>query len=246
MEISVIIPAYRSAKFLERNVELIERELENTTKDYEILLVEGGSTDGTDKVAAGIAKKNKKVKSIHRKERLGKGKALSIGFKQAKGEIAAFTDADLDISPKYLKPAIEEIRQGYDISIVSQHHFQSDFQSPLLRKVLSKGYNFLVRLILGSKIRGHQGGLKCFRKEAIRKVLPYVKDQWWFWDTEVLMIAQWLGLKIVEMPITGGYGFADSTIVPFKDGAILFKSILWLKKRRMGELSKLKPAPGTR
>lgn len=241
MDISLIIPAYHSAKFLEKNVNLIESELKKITRDYEILLVEGGSTDGTGEVAAGIAKKNRKVRSIHRKERLGKGKALSIGFRQASGEIAAFTDADLDISPKYLKPAIEKIGEGYDISIVSQHHFQSDFQSPALRKFLSKAYNFLVRAILGSNLKGHQGGLKCFRKSAIKKILPYIKDQWWFWDTEVLMVAQWLGFRVAEMPITGGYGFADSTVVPFKDGAVLFKSILWLKGRRLGELSRLKP-----
>ena len=244
MEISLIIPAYRSAKFLEKNIGLVSKELNDITRDYEILIVEGGSTDGTDKVASAIAAGNRRVRYIQRKQRLGKGKALSIGFGKAMGKIVAFADADLEIDPKYLAPAIGKIRQGYDIAIVSQHHFKSDFQSPLLRKTLSKGYNFLVRAILGSKIKGHQGGLKCFRKEAIEEILPFVRDQHWFWDTEVLMIGQWLGFRIIEMPITGGYGFGDSTVVILKDCVSLFKSILRLKRRRLTELSKLKPKKG--
>lgn len=245
MQISLIIPAYRSAKFLEKNIGLLSKELNGLTSDYEILIVEGGSTDGTDKVASAIAAGNRRVRYIQRKQRLGKGKALSIGFGKARGKIATFMDADLEISPKYLALSIEKIKQGYDIAIVSQHHFKSNFQSPLLRKTLSKGYNFLVRTILGSKIKGHQGGLKCFRKEAIDEILPFVRDQYWFWDTEVLMVGQWLGFRIIEMPITGGYGFGDSTVVILKDCVSLFKSVLHLKRRRLTELSKLKPKKKT-
>lgn len=240
MKISVIIPSYKSEKFLEKNTGLVAKEIEKITKDYEILLVEGGSPDNSAKVAEAIAKNNGKVRHIHRKERLGKGSALSLGFKNAKGDISAFIDADLDIKPRYLKKVIEKVRQGYDIAIVSQHHPKSRFHSASMRKTLSKSYNLLVRLLLGSKIKGHQGGLKCFKKEAIRAILPLVKDQWWFWDTEVLMIGQRMGFRIIEVPIAGGYNTDGSTVQVVDDSINLFKSILAMKLRLMTELSGLK------
>jgi len=240
MQISIIIPAHKSAKYLKKNVELVAREIESITKDYEILLVEGGNQDNTSNEAAALVRNNKRIKHIHSKERLGKGKALSIGFREATGEISGFTDADLDVKPAYFKSAIQKIRQGYDIAIISQHHPKSDFQAGWLREILSKAYNFLVRLILGSKIKGHQTGLKCFKRNAIKKILPYVQDEEFFWDSEVLMIGQWLGFKIVEIPIKGTYGKGDST-VKFWHPLIMFISIIKFKWRRMTELSGLKP-----
>ena len=241
MQLSIVIPSYRAEKFLKKNIPRITEKLDPITKDYEILIVSGIGPDKTVEVAKQIEKNNSQVRLVYRNARLGKGKALSLGFSEAKGDIIVYTDADLEIDPKYILTLIKKIKEGFDIGIVSKHHFDSKFQSPLIRKVLGNGYNFLVQTILGSKIQGHQGGLKGFKKPVIKRILPYVKDDWWFWDTEVLMIAQWLGYKIHETPITGSYGFGDSTVIMWKECIRMFNSILNLKRRRMGELSKLKP-----
>jgi len=242
MQLSIIIPAYRAEKLLKKNIPRIVEKMDLISKDYEILIISGRGPDRTVEVAGEIEKRNKRARLVYRDARLGKGKALSIGFSEAKGNIVVYTDADLEIDPKYILNIIEMIKEGFDIAIVSKQHYDSKFQSPLVRKILGKGYNGLVKIILGSRLMGHQGGLKGFKKEVIKKILPYVKDDWWFWDTEVLMIAQWLGYSIHETPITGSYGFGDSTVILWKECFRMFKSILELKARRMGELSKLKPA----
>lgn len=241
MQLSIIIPAFKSAKFLEKNVSRICAAIKGIGKDYEILIVTGKNPDNTLQVARGIAAKNKNVKVIFSPERLGKGKALSLGFSRAKGETQVYTDADLEISPKYIVEIVKKIQQGFDVAIASKHNPKSRFESPFTRKFLGKSYNVLVRLVLGGSIRDYQGGLKGFKRNAIKKALPHVRDEWWFWDTEALMVSQWLGFRIGEIPIVGGYGFRGSTVNIFGTCFNLFKSVLNLKKRRLTELSKLKP-----
>jgi len=85
---------------------------------------------------------------------------------------------------------------------------------------------------LGSKVYCHQGGMKGFEKNTIKKLLPYIKDNKWFWDTEVLVIAQWLGYKIKEVPITCDYGFEGTTVNNLKDSYTMFKQILKLRARK--------------
>ena len=241
MRLSVIIPAYRSARFLEKNVSRICTAIKSIGKDYEILIVTGKNPDNTLQVARGIASKNRNVKVVFSPERLGKGKALSLGFSKAVGEIQVYSDADLEISPKYIPVIAKKIGQGFDIAIASKNNPESRFESPFARKFLGKSYNVLVRLVLGGSIRDYQGGLKGFKRNAIKKVLPYVRDEQWFWDTEALMISQWLGFRICEIPIVGGYGFRGSTVNIFGTCLNLFKKVLALKKRRLTELSGLKP-----
>ncbi len=239
MMLSIIIPAYRSEKFLEKNVQLVYNQAQNIGKDFEILIVTGKNPDKTLEIAKTIAERNSKVRVVESRERLGKGKALSLGFAKALGEIQVYTDADLEIAPKYILSIVEKIRQGNDIAIASKHNPESDFKSPFIRKFLGKNYNILVRVLLGGGIHDYQGGMKGFTKKAIKKILPYVKDEWWFWDTEALIIAQWTGLSIGEVPIKGSYGFRGSTINIFSACINLFKSILSLKKRRLTELKNL-------
>jgi len=239
MMLSVVIPAYKSERFLEKTVKDVSLEIQRFSKDYEILIVTGKNPDNTLKVAKEIAAKDKRVSVIYRAERVGKGRALSIGFGKAQGTIQIYTDADLEIGPKYIGEIVKKIQSGYDIAIASKHNPKSEFKSPFTRKFLGKSYNLIVRIILGGKIRDYQGGMKGFKKEAIKKALPFVKDRQWFWDTETLMVCEWLGYNIKEVPIEGDYGFRGSTLNIFSAALSLFESVLNLKKRRLTELRKL-------
>ena len=240
MKVSIIIPAYKSAKILENTVSKICKKVDSLYKDYEIVIVTGKNPDNTVEVAKSIVAKNKKARLILKEERLGKGKALRTGFAEAKGEILAYTDADLEIDAIYLLEAIKTVDEYCDIAIASKHFPGSKFKSPLKRKLLGKAYNAIVRLVLGGKLKDYQGGTKAFSQKALKKVLPYTKDNWWFWDTEVLMISEWMDYEICEFPIEGSYGFGDSTLGLWNATVSLFLSIFNLKKRRMTELSKIK------
>lgn len=230
--LSVIVPAYNAARFLKDSVLQIEREVKKAGIPYEILIVEDGSTDNTAEIAAELAKK-RNITYHHAKNRLGRGRALSKGFSLAKGKYVVYTDADLDIPPEYIFEIIHHLKAGYDIAVASKRHPKSIVGCPVQRRILSRGYNLLVRALLHSKIHGHQGGLKGFRKSVITALLPFVEDNKWFWDTEVLVLAQWKGYRIKEVPIAAKYGF-EGTTVDIKDCAKMFTGIMRLRFRLRG------------
>ncbi len=241
LKLTVIVPAYRAAKQLEKNVPKICKAVETLTKDFEVLVVTGQNPDQTLEVAKKVEAGNPRVKVLHKDVRMGRGLALSLGFREADGEIAVYLDADLEINQKYLLEIAKRLQAECDVAVASKHYRNSKFRSPLIRKLFGKTYTLLANTILGGRLRDYQGGMKGFRKPVIMKVLPYLEDRWWFWDTEALMVAQWLGFKVCEVPIEGSYGFGESTVNVWKDSVKQFKGILKLKKRRMTELRKLKP-----
>ncbi len=228
-EVSVIVPAYNAARCLEDSVLMIEREVKKTGIPFEILIVENASTDETPAIAANLAKR-KSIRHLTNKEK-GRGLALNKGFIEARGVSVVYIDADLDIPLKYVFEIVRELRSGYDIAIASKRHPKSKVGCPKQRKFLSRGYNYLVRAMLHSKVKGHQGGLKGFKKSVITDILPYVKDNKWFWDTEVLVIAQWMGYSIKEVPIRADYGFEGTTVV-MDDISEMFSGIMNLRSRR--------------
>ena len=81
---------------------------------------------------------------------------------------------------------------------------------PYHRTFLSRGYNRLVRTLFRTGIYSHQDGFKAFKRDVILKILPFVQDKGWFWDTEVLVIANWMGYRIKEVPIICDYGWEST------------------------------------
>jgi len=234
------VPAYRSEKLLGKNIPKIRKAVATLTKDFEVLIVTGTNPDKTLEVAKRLEAGNKQVRVLHKPVRMGRGLALSLGFGQAKGDTAIYSDADLEISQKYLLELAKKLESGCDVAVASKHYPHSKFRSPFTRKLFGKTYTFLANTVLGGQLRDYQGGMKGFRRPVIRKILPYLKDKWWFWDTEALMLAQWLGFKVCEVPIEGSYGFGESTVNVWKDSVKQFFGILALKKRRLTELRKIK------
>lgn len=229
VDISIIVPVYNAARVLRHSVLQIEREIKKTGIPYEILIVENASTDNTPQIAAELAKK-KNVRHLTNKEK-GRGRALKKGFIEAKGRYVVYTDADLDIPLKYIFEIVQCLREGYDIAVASKRHPQSKVGCPRHRKIFSRGYNLLVSALLHSRLYDHQGGLKGFRKPVITDLLTYVQDNKWFWDTEVLVLAQWKGYSIKEVPIVANYGFEGTTVV-MGDIKEMFSGIMKLRFRK--------------
>ena len=206
VEVSVVLPAYNEAKELENAVLKSIQYLSEVTDSFEIIITEDGSTDGTDKVAEYLAKKYHFVKHSHSDERLGRGKALKNAFSSTDAEILVYYDIDLSTDLEHLKQLVDAIRNGFDISTGSRMLKTSDVERPFKREFASGGFNFLVRFLLRSKIHDHQCGFKAFKRSSILPLLDEVKNNHWFWDTEILVRAQKKGLKVYEFPVVWKHG----------------------------------------
>ncbi|MET1124233.1 MAG: lysylphosphatidylglycerol synthase domain-containing protein [Archaeoglobaceae archaeon] len=236
MKVSIVLPAYNEAERIERAVGEVKRAAEATGYDYEIIIAEDGSTDGTDAIAARIASEDGKVRHLHSDERLGRGRALMRAFEAAEGDVVVYMDVDLATDLKHLKELIDAVAvEGYDIATGSRLMRGSDASRPLKRDLASRAYNLLVRLLLGSKLRDHQCGFKAFRREVVLEIGKEAKDGHWFWDTEVLVLAQRKGLRVKEIPVRWRHGGA--TKVDFRrDVVYMFSQILrmWSSENRRG------------
>ncbi len=109
---------------------------------------------------------------------------------------------------KHLRELVQSIRDGYDFATGSRMLPESDVKRPLKRGIASKGFNFLTRLMLGSKLQDHQCGFKSFKREPLFLLLDEVKDTHWFWDTELFVRAQRSGFKVREFPVEWRHGGA--------------------------------------
>lgn len=200
-EITLVFPAYNEADRIEQAVLNAREALMSISKSFEIIIAEDGSTDGTREIAERISSENDSVVCIHSNERLGRGGALKRAFRSSKGSILAYLDVDLSTQMNFLEPLIKSIRDGYDLATGSRMLPESIVQRSLLRRLFSRVYNGMVRLLIRSPIKDHQCGFKAFKRESLFKILDETKDRHWFWDTEAIALAVRYGFRIKEIPV---------------------------------------------
>ncbi len=231
LQVSVVLPAYNEAEYLHPAVEKTMQTLKGFTESYEIIIAEDGSTDGTAERAQELAQQYPCVRHIHREARLGRGTALNNAFRQSKGEVLVYMDLDLATDLKYLQPLVEAVTmEGYDFSTGSRMLSESKAERTFSRGFSSKTYNFLVRHMLGSKLRDHQCGFKAFNKERLLALLGEVEATHWFWDTEVMVRGYRHGYRIKEIAVEWRSG-KDTKVNLAKDSWNMFWQIvtLWWK-----------------
>jgi len=231
VQVSVVFPAYNEVDYLYPAVEKTTQTLNEFTHSYEIVIAEDGSVDGTAERAEELAQKLSYVRHIHREKRLGRGTALNNAFRQCNGEVLVYMDLDLATDLKSLKPLVEAITvEGYDFSTGSRMLPESKVERSLRRSISSKTYNFLVRHMLGSKLRDHQCGFKAFKREPLLRLLDEAEATHWFWDTEIMVRAYRHGYRIKEIPVEWKSG-TDTKVNLFKDSWNMFWQIisLWWK-----------------
>lgn len=211
---------------LERAIPESQRALSGITDQFELIVAEDGSTDGSADLVREYETRDPRVRLLHSSERLGRGMALTHAIHKAQGAIVCYYDVDLATDMRCLGKLIGEIRNGADISTGSRLLLESDIRRTGGREIASRSYNFLVRHILGSTLHDHQCGFKAFRRSKILPLLPEIRSTHWFWDTELLMRAQLAECVVTEFPVHWRAG--SGTTVRFKDVFSMGVSILKL------------------
>jgi len=224
---SLVFPAYNEAARLEKNVKTIVDSLNKLNIDYEIIIAEDGSTDNTYEIGLKLSKEHRNLRINHYNEKLGRGLALKKAFSLANGKYVCYMDIDLATDIKHLKGLLNYVK-GYDIVTGSRYLKNSVINRSIKRRGISWVYNFLARLLFNSKIFDHQCGFKAFKKETIIELNKISENNHWFWDTEILILAQKFGYNVKEFPITWNEGKRSKVKAP-TDSFEMFFNLMKLR-----------------
>lgn len=209
--LSVVVPSFQQAHTICAELERLHELLTTLVDSHEILLVIDGDVDGTkERVQRACALDCLRVECFAQNH--GKGIALRHGLARARGARVAFLDAGGDLDPRFLKMFLAEM-DLYDADIVigSKRHSLAEVSYPWLRRLYSRAYQLVNRLLFRLRVRDTQVGMKLFRREVLAAVLPRLLIKRFAFDLELLVVANHLGFRrIMEAPVRLRYGFASS------------------------------------
>lgn len=200
------------------DLDRIEKVLKQLRTPSELICVVDGKMDKTYEHAAKFAKNKKGISVIGYETNKGKGHAVRYGMAHSHGNIIAFIDAGMDINPNGLSMILEHFEwYKADIVIGSKRHPVSKVNYPFIRRILSWGYQMIVRILFGLNIKDTQVGLKCYRRAVLEKVLPRLLVKTFAFDIEILTVANYLGFtRIYEAPVELELDFGKSSTVTSK------------------------------
>jgi putative flippase GtrA len=168
---------------------------------WRIVIADNASTDETPRIAAALAAELTGVEVLRLPLR-GRGRALRAAWLGSDAEVVCYMDVDLSTDLRALLPLVAPLVSGHsDVAIGTRLHRGSQVVRGARRELISRSYNRLLRVTLGARFSDAQCGFKAMRTSAARRLLPAVRDDSWFFDTELLMLAQREGLRIHEVPV---------------------------------------------
>ncbi|MBI5621070.1 glycosyltransferase family 2 protein [Candidatus Gottesmanbacteria bacterium] len=200
IDFSLIISCYNEEALLRQSVERITSVLDDSVFSYELIFVDDKSSDRTREIIAALVKKHKNFRAVYHSANQGRGRTVRDGIAIARGNVIGFIDIDLEVSPVYIPTFVRMITDGKADVVTGLRVYREGIAS-LHRSILSRGYSWLVRSVLGIPLKDTETGYKFFNRKKILPVLKKTKHNGWFWDTEIMTYAFYKGLTIYEEPV---------------------------------------------
>lgn len=232
VDLSIIILALNEGAVLARNAPFLRHLLDEAEKAGfrpELIFEEDGSTDDTPTVIDEWARRDKRIRALHHRERLGKGGGLVRGVEHARGELLVMIDADVPLDLKSFLSTALTLRRGPDMVLPSRRHPESLVKGiPWSRRLLSRIFNWTVNGLLGLRISDTQCGIKAFRRSAWETIRPR-EFLGYDMDLELLVRARAAKLNVVEIPLNYTHT-ADQGFRVGRDGPRMLRSV-WAARR---------------
>jgi glycosyltransferase involved in cell wall biosynthesis len=202
LDVEIAIPVYNEAEHLAERITELRRFLDQTFPFRALVtIVDNASTDDTMAVATTLAATVPGVAAMHL-DRKGRGHALRTAWSTSTAPVVAYMDVDLSTSLSALLPLVAPLLSGHrDIAIGTRLARGSHVVRGPKRELISRAYNLLLKLSLRGRFSDAQCGFKALRRDAALQLLPLVEDDEWFFDTELLVTAERLGLRMCEVPV---------------------------------------------
>ncbi|MFB8760514.1 glycosyltransferase [Streptomyces nigra] len=200
--LDVVVPVHNEQADLERSVRRLHAHLRETFPyPFRITVADNASTDATPAIAARLAAELPETEWLRLAEK-GRGRALHTAWSRSRAPVLAYLDVDLSTDLAALLPLVAPLISGHsDIAIGTRLARGSRVVRGPRREVISRCYNVLLRSTLAVGFSDAQCGFKAVRRDVAERLLPLVQDSGWFFDTEMLVIAERAGLRIHEVPV---------------------------------------------
>jgi hypothetical protein len=202
LDVEIVVPVYNEAPQLEAHITELRRFLDHSFPFRALVtVVDNASTDDTYAVASQLSRTLPGVVAVHL-PRKGRGYALRSAWSSSTAPVVAYMDVDLSTSLSALLPLVAPLLSGQrDVAIGTRLARGAHVVRGPKRELISRAYNLLLKLSVCGRFSDAQCGFKALRRESAMQLLPLVKDDEWFFDTELLVMAQRLGLRISEVPV---------------------------------------------
>ncbi len=199
--IDIVLPVYNEEQALPRSVLILTEFLRShLSNPWQIVIADNASTDQTRSVSEALCAKYPGVNYLYLPQK-GRGRALRAAWLDSHADIVSYMDIDLSTDLPHFIHLVRSLESGYDIAIGSRLSKGSRVQRGLRREIISRGYNLMIKSMFFTGFPDAQCGFKALTKEAARAIVPKVKNNNWFFDTELLLIAAKNRYRIDSIPV---------------------------------------------
>ena len=202
LQVDIVVPVRNEESDLAPSVRRLVGYLrESFPFSARVTIADNGSTDATWAIASRLARELPEVRAIHM-DLPGRGRALRAIWSQSDAEVLAYMDVDLSTDLNALLPLVAPLLSGHsDLAIGTRLARGARVIRGPKRELISRSYNMLLRTLMGARFSDAQCGFKAIRRDQARVLLPLAQDNGWFFDTELLVLAERAGLRIHEIPV---------------------------------------------
>ena len=202
LQVDIVVPVRNEERDLAPSVRrLVSYLRESFPFSARVTIADNGSTDATWAIASQLARELPEVRAVHM-ELPGRGRALRAIWSESDAEVLAYMDVDLSTDLNALLPLVAPLLSGHsDLAIGTRLARGSRVIRGPKRELISRSYNMLLRTLMGARFSDAQCGFKAIRRDQARALLPLTQDTGWFFDTELLVLAERAGLRIHEIPV---------------------------------------------
>lgn len=232
VSVEIVIPVYNEEHVLRQSVETLRSYLlRYFPYHWQITVADNASTDGTWKLAQQLSAEYDGVHGLHLDQK-GRGRALRTAWLASDSDVVSYMDVDLSTNLESFLPLVAPIITGHsDLAIGSRLLRGAMVTRQWKREIISRCYNLMIKALCRNRFSDAQCGFKAIRRSDAWALLPHVENQEWFFDTELLLLAEERGLRIYEVPVVWVEDL-DSRVNVRKTALEDIKGLLRVRKQR--------------
>lgn len=199
--IDIIIPVYNEERDLPNSIKKLTEFLKaNLTNPWQVIILDNASSDGTREISEGLCQQYQHVNYRYLSQK-GRGRALRTAWLESNADLVSYMDVDLSTDLAYFPSIIKALESGHHVAIGSRLSRASKVARSFKREFISRAYNLMIKAMFFTTFPDAQCGFKALTRQTSQAIVPHIKNNNWFFDTELLILAAKNGYRIKSVPV---------------------------------------------